>query len=137
MSETSELVFTEAERREHTERLRAMLEDDGETWDLSDNDKAAIRMALSAVENSDKAICSYCGAIGPKNSEHMADHALTCDKRPEAKLVDVIEQMVGTLKAACDRDWEKETPLEVAAIAANAIYWRDREIAMLKARGVR
>ena len=27
---------------EQIERLRTMAEDDGETWDLSDNDKAAI-----------------------------------------------------------------------------------------------
>jgi hypothetical protein len=33
--------WTEDERKEHTERLRAMIEDDGHAWDLSDNDRAA------------------------------------------------------------------------------------------------
>jgi hypothetical protein len=89
MSET----WTEAERREHTERLRAMLEDDGDTWDLSDNDKAAIRMALSAVEHANLAVCSYCGHIGPKNSADMAEHALTCEKRPEMRLFNHIDAL--------------------------------------------
>lgn len=42
-------------------------------------------------------------------------------------------EMVSVLKAACDRDWADETPIQVAQIAANAIYWRDTEIARLRA----
>lgn len=38
-----------AERKEHLERLQAMGEDDGETWDLSENDKAAIRAGAHAL----------------------------------------------------------------------------------------
>jgi hypothetical protein len=37
------------------------------------------------------------------------------------------------LKAACDRSWSDETPEQIVAIAANALYWRDQEIARLKA----
>ncbi len=36
------------------------------------------------------------------------------------------------LKSACDRDWKDEDLHTVAQIAANAIVWRDREIAQLK-----
>lgn len=39
--------------REHIERLQAMAEDDGDTWDLSDNDKAAIRFALKELAARD------------------------------------------------------------------------------------
>jgi hypothetical protein len=42
-----------------------------------------------------------------------------------------VEAMVEMLKAACDREWKNETPIQVAAIAANAIYWRDAEIKRL------
>jgi hypothetical protein len=86
-------TFTEAEQREHTERLRAMVEDDGETWDLSDNDKAALRMALAAVENANLSFCVYCGKIGPKASADMVDHTLTCEKRPEMRLFNHIDAL--------------------------------------------
>ena len=83
-------TYTESERREHTERLHAMIEDDHETWDLSDNDRAALRFALESVLLANKAICTYCGHIGDKSSTAMADHALACDKRPEARLIDML-----------------------------------------------
>jgi hypothetical protein len=41
------------------------------------------------------------------------------------------DQMVETLKAACDRTWSDETPQQVASIAANAIHWRDCELTRL------
>jgi hypothetical protein len=34
------------------ERLQAMTADDGETWDLSPNDRMAIRYALSVIKTS-------------------------------------------------------------------------------------
>lgn len=34
---------------ENLERLRAMSTDNGQTWDLSDNDQAAIKWALNAI----------------------------------------------------------------------------------------
>jgi hypothetical protein len=37
------------------------------------------------------------------------------------------------LKDACDRDWKDETPEQIVKIAANGLYWRDKEIAQLKA----
>jgi hypothetical protein len=37
--------------RDQIERLRAMATDHGETWDLSDNDRAAIRFALGQIEH--------------------------------------------------------------------------------------
>ena len=37
--------------------------------------------------------------------------------------------MVDVLKQACDRSWDKETPVQIANIAACAIYWRNQEIA--------
>jgi hypothetical protein len=86
-------TYTAKETREHTERLRAMVEDDGETWDLSDNDKAALRMALEAVELANSAICNYCGHVGPKERDAMVDHTLSCDKRPEVKLLNYIDTL--------------------------------------------
>lgn len=46
--------------------------------------------------------------------------------------VELVAEIVAVLKAACDRDWKDETPLQVARIVANAIYWRDQTIARLK-----
>jgi hypothetical protein len=40
-------VGSPADMAHAKERLEAMIEDNGQTWDLSDNDKAAIRWALS------------------------------------------------------------------------------------------
>jgi len=39
---------------DHIERLRAMAFDHGETWDLSDNDQAAIRWALFKLTEPEK-----------------------------------------------------------------------------------
>jgi hypothetical protein len=86
-------TYTDDECREHTERLRAMVEDCGETWDLSDNDKAALGMALQAVELASKAVCNYCGHIGPKTASDMVEHVLTCEKRPEIRLFNHIDAL--------------------------------------------
>lgn len=90
LSSSYDQTWTDDERREHTERLQAMLEDDGDTWDLSDNDKAALTMALSAVMLASKSICSYCGHVGEKTASAMVDHVLACEKRPEARMVDML-----------------------------------------------
>jgi hypothetical protein len=45
-------------------------------------------------------------------------------ERDEAKAI---------IQAACDRSWENETLLESASIASNAIYYRDRSIALFRA----
>ena len=42
--------------------------------------------------------------------------------------------LVQLLKDACDRDWKDETPAQVVAIAANAIYWRGRSAKEAEAR---
>jgi 5-methylcytosine-specific restriction endonuclease McrA len=85
--------WTEDERKEHTERLRAMIEDDGHAWDLSDNDRAALAMALSAVELANHSVCTYCGHVGPKTSTDMVDHLLSCDKRPEVRLLNYADAL--------------------------------------------
>ena len=36
------------------------------------------------------------------------------------------------LKGACDRDWKDENAHQVMVIAANAIHWRNEEIAALR-----
>lgn len=41
-----------SETREHAERLQAMSEDDGETWDLSENDQAACKAGAAALRAS-------------------------------------------------------------------------------------
>lgn len=48
--------------------------------------------------------------------------------------MDRSEEVKAILQKACDRDWKDETLYQTAIIAANAIYWRDREIANLKAQ---
>lgn len=92
---TPEMVtFTEAERREHTERLEAMVEDDGQTWDLSDNDKAALRFALEAVRLAGHAICSYCGHVGEKTSAAMADlHAQVASQAEEIATLKSLDEL--------------------------------------------
>jgi len=40
---------------EHEARLHMMLEDESETWDLSPNDKAAIKWALDRISEFDSA----------------------------------------------------------------------------------
>ena len=47
------------------------------------------------------------------------------DREPEIKAI---------LQKACDRDWKDETLYQTAVIASNAIYWRDREIEILRKR---
>src|SRR5258708_21140230 len=42
--------------QDHIERLRAMESDHGETWDLSENDQAAIRWARHQIETIDEAL---------------------------------------------------------------------------------
>lgn len=54
--------------REQVSRLEQMAEDDGETWDLSDNDKAAIAAVLAfqrrCLEAIEKAIAHEDGLDG-------------------------------------------------------------------------
>ena len=47
------------EKLEAKSRLGAMVDDNGGTWDLSDNDKAALKTALSMME-TDLAIDQVC-----------------------------------------------------------------------------
>lgn len=48
---------------EQTARLRAMAEDErGETWDLSENDRAAIVAALAKIQQLHLALASARGA---------------------------------------------------------------------------
>ena len=44
------------------------------------------------------------------------------------------DDMVEALKPACDRTWGDEPPVVVATVAANGLYWRDRNVATLTAR---
>lgn len=39
-----------------------------------------------------------------------------------------VEEMCRVLRAACDRDWGKETPIQTANIAANALYWARQKV---------
>jgi len=43
-----------------------------------------------------------------------------------------LNELLQPLKDSCDRDWKDESPAQIIAIAANAIYWRDKEIEALK-----
>jgi len=38
-----------------------------------------------------------------------------------------LQTLLKPLKDACDRDWKDETPEQIVAIAANAIYWRGKQ----------
>lgn len=108
-------TYTEDERREHTERLAAMIEDDGDTWDLSDNDKAALRFAHQAVTLAGLAVCAYCGHIGPKTSAAMSEHAVSCDKRPEMTLFNLMDAIkaYAAHKPECSQSkpWYQGRPL--------------------------
>ena len=62
--------------------------------------------------------CGVCGTV-------------VCDVKKKAKPGN-LAALVEPLKKACDRAWEDETPEQIVAIAANAIYWREQEIAELR-----
>lgn len=56
------------------------------------------------------------------------------EELPSRQYDSLVAEMVTVLKAACDRNWTDETPIQVAIIAANAIHWREREIAAVRLR---
>jgi len=56
---------------EQIERLRTMAEDDGETWDLSDNDKAAIVGVLGLVEELKAALGLMTVAAADKREPYI------------------------------------------------------------------
>jgi len=72
-----------------------------------------------------------------KNDEIVAVHDAAVRTPLESQLTaatEEIESAKRTLKAACDRDWEDETLHQVASIASNAIYWRDKTITEANAK---
>jgi hypothetical protein len=52
----------------------------------------------------------------------------------EQQMQQDLDEMLVVLKAACDRAWSNETPVQVANVAANAIYWRGQEVDWQKTR---
>jgi hypothetical protein len=44
------------------------------------------------------------------------------------------DEMVAVLKKAADREWKDETPLQVATIVANGLYWRAPDYEEVKQR---
>jgi hypothetical protein len=58
-----------AEEQEHLDRLQAMTEDEGDTWDLSDNDKLAIRFALDRIDQQSSTISEQAKEIESHEKE--------------------------------------------------------------------
>lgn len=97
---------------EQLSRIQQMANDGGDTWDLSDNDRAALRALYIRYHQlayvGRKIQCSYCGEImefaslEEKVSEaaqrRVADHTLACPQRPEAQLVDQVFELCEILK---------------------------------------
>lgn len=54
---------------EQMSRLQQMVDDDGETWDLSDNDKAAIRAALVALWNLSGTVVAICDDMPTEHAQ--------------------------------------------------------------------
>jgi hypothetical protein len=88
---------------EQLDRVRGMA-DGGDTWDLSDNDTAALTAMLSRLEHLETRdmVCSYCGkGSSPgtpeeKQREALA-HVLACEKRPEARMAATLHSICITL----------------------------------------
>jgi hypothetical protein len=75
----------------HKDRLDAMLEDNGQTWDLSPNDKLAIQWAVDQL---------------PREMEGIADRLRDCLKNTEEKLAAAnaeIERLRTALNMFADR----------------------------------
>lgn len=55
----------------------------GEVWEL-------LPMLLEAAALSNKSMCSYCGFVHEDRADFSAilDHIMSCEKRPERKLLD-------------------------------------------------
>lgn len=121
--------------KEQYERVRLMASGD-ETWDLSDSDTSALTAVLARLDSLEKAladqqyvVCSWCGHRTDRSGRSMEemhremdDHVLSCERRPEAKLlaallgiiiplgIDMDSLDVGdtdALIAAIDRRWKE------------------------------
>jgi hypothetical protein len=63
-------LMTVAEQEEHRERIAAMIEDDGDTWDLSENDKKALRFALACIEFYENTMIAATAQAEGRSSAH-------------------------------------------------------------------
>ena len=71
--------------------------------------EAELRAELAKFkENADKAICSYCGHIGPKKHYFILRHLLKCKKHPWTRALD------GKVAAEKDRDRWREMAEKLA-----------------------
>lgn len=88
---------------EHLERLQAMAEDDGETWDLSPNDQAALRAVLQQVRVLQDALQQA------RDDYNCARSELSCitdlvGNRAEVGTVQQVEAYVAEAKAALHQE---------------------------------
>ena len=58
---------------EHYERVQSMVKDDGSTWDLSPNDKAALRHILDLVIELAEEVAAYKGIAIPTTIEMFSE----------------------------------------------------------------
>ncbi len=80
-----------------------------------------------------ESLCRYPNCGQPRSAEvHHIIQCLPDDHpfvgEPTSSEQRELRELLLPLRNACDRDWKDETPAQTVEIAANAIYWRDREI---------
>ena len=102
-----------------------LLDKDAGAWVVKHTIMAAGRTRTEALRALASAVGLTAATWPPRNGENPSPSL------SEASPVGQLD--LSPLKAACDRSWADETPQQIVSIAANAIYWRDQEIAKLKA----
>lgn len=65
-------------------RVRTMLADDGDTWDLSKKDKAALRHVLGMIDAMASSIMNYTGKPVTEVICIYGERAERCEKAPSS-----------------------------------------------------
>lgn len=107
--------------------------------------RALIEWPWRGIEEGRSRICLSCQRVAPPSADIAFGHEPDCRAALRNAALEAyarsLEQTPSAaappldlqpLKDACDRDWLDETPQQIVAIAANAIFWRQREIEKLQ-----
>ena len=62
----------------------------------------------TALDFNDKAICGYCGYVGPRDIEKIADHMNTCENHPTKLLVEARATLTASEKINAQLEAELE-----------------------------
>lgn len=132
------------EINEHLERLQAMADDSGETWDLSENDQAAIRWALESLavashvpQAPTRPTCPTCGhypwkfGTFPSGEDCCGFHACGCKHECHA-----VESQVPTPELEIEREADGRWLAEFTRFPGVMAYGGTEEEAVVNAAKV-